>query len=102
MPILILVSCFHFAVQDGYSVRKDHPRLFIEDVKAMAKRCDGPLAEDYKIVKDRADASLAKKWASIPDDMLHCALSYLIERERGNPDAKKYADLVVRQWEWKD
>ncbi|HXX95195.1 MAG TPA: hypothetical protein VEN81_16345, partial [Planctomycetota bacterium] len=87
------------ASQDSYTVRKDHPRLFIEDVKALARRCDGPLAQDYKIVKDRADASVAKKWASIPDDLLHCALAYLVERERGNADAKKYADQVIRDWE---
>jgi hypothetical protein len=87
--------------QEGYTVRKEHPRILIDDVKTMAKRCDGPLADDYKVVKERADASLAKKWASIPDDLLHCALAYLVERERGNADAKKYADLVVRGWESK-
>jgi len=80
-------------------VRADHPRLFIDDVEVMRKRAGGPLAEDYRLVKQSADAavkagrlrSLDNNWA-IPDDMLNCALAWLVERDR------KYADLIVRQW----
>jgi hypothetical protein len=96
-----LLCCL--ALQDSYTVRKDHPRLFIEDPKAVATRCAGPLAEDYKVVKERADRALrngvefiGNKWAT-PEDLLNLGLAYLVERARG-ADAKPYAAAIVRQW----
>jgi len=66
----LLASLVVLAAQDAYTVRKDHPRLFIDDPKALARRCEGPLAEDYKVVKERADRALRNgvefinnKWA---------------------------------------
>ena len=56
----------------------------------MARRCDGPLAEDYAIVKQRADEAVKRggieyitnAW-SIPEDLMNCGLAYLVERQRG-------------------
>ncbi len=91
-------------VQEAYVVRKEHPRLLLDDVKAVARRCDGPLADDYKIVRQRADRALRggveyihNKWA-IPEDLMNLGLAYLVERERGDPNASRFAEAVVRQW----
>ncbi len=90
-------------LQDAYAVRKEHPRIFVEDPKAVAERCAGPLAEDYKVVKERADRALrngvefiGNKWAT-PEDLMNLGLAYLVERARGG-DARPYAAAVVRQW----
>jgi hypothetical protein len=90
-------------LQDAYTVRKEHPRLFIEDLKTVAARCDGPLAEDYRVVKERADRALrggvefiGNKWAT-PEDLMNLGLAYLVERSRGG-DGKAYAAAVVKQW----
>ncbi len=88
----------------AYEVRAAHPRLLIEDVPAMVARCAGPLAEDYAVVKERADAAVARHgiqyisnaW-SIPEDLMNCGLAYLVERARGG-DAQKYADVIIQQW----
>ena len=104
MHLIILSAFLLQAPQDPYTVRKDHPRTFIQDVKEMARRAAGPLAEDYRIVKERADAAVQRggiqyitnPW-SIPDDLMNCGLAYLVERESGR-DHRKYAELVVRQW----
>jgi hypothetical protein len=90
--------------QDSYRVKENHPRLIIEDVKAMAARSNGPLADDYRIVKERADAAvkrggiefISNPW-SIPEDLMNCGLAYLVERERGNP-CRQYADVILKQW----
>ena len=90
--------------QGAYQVKTAHPRLFIEDVRELAKRCDGPLAEDYAIVKQRADEAvqrggiqyIANPW-SIPEDLMNCGLAYLVEREKGR-DAQPYADVIIGQW----
>ncbi|MEN6335289.1 MAG: hypothetical protein ABFE01_13650 [Phycisphaerales bacterium] len=90
--------------QDSYQVKAAHPRLFIEDVRELARRCDGPLAEDYAIVKQRADdavrrgsiPALSNPW-SIPEDLMNCGLAYLVERRRGH-EAQPYADVIIRQW----
>src|SRR5260221_679489 len=75
----------------------------IDEVKALARRCEGPLADDYKVVKERADRALrggvefiGNKWA-IPEDLMNLGLCYLVERERGG-NAKPYADAIVKQW----
>jgi len=95
-----------FAVADAptYQVKASHPRLLVEDVAAMARRCSGPLAEDYRIVKERADAAvkrggvefISNRW-SIPEDLMNCGLSYLVERELGH-ECDKYAAVIVKQW----
>ena len=90
--------------QAAYQVRAAHPRLFIEDVQELAQRCDGPLADDYEIVKQRADAAVQRggiqyitnAW-SIPEDLMNCGVAYLVERQRGR-DARQYADVIIRQW----
>jgi hypothetical protein len=69
-------------------------------VPEVARRCEGPLADDYGVVKDRADAAVRRgslefvsdKW-SIPEDLMNCGLAYLIERERGR-EHQKYADAL--------
>jgi hypothetical protein len=102
--MILLLAAALGALQDPYTVRKEHPRLFIDDPKALARRCAGPLAEDYKVVKERADAAVRRgsveyitnAWA-IPEDLMNCGLAYLVERESGR-EHRKYADLVVRQW----
>jgi hypothetical protein len=98
-----LAALLFLAAQDSYAVHKEHPRLFIDDPKALARRCEGPLADDYKIVKERADRALkngvefiGNKWA-IPEDLMNLGLVYLVERARGG-NAKSYADAIVKQW----
>ena len=90
--------------QEAYRIKSIHPRIFISDVKETAKRCDGSLAEDYRLVKQQADAAvkrgtvegIANAWR-IPEDILCCGLVYLVEREHGREN-RQYADLIIRQW----
>jgi hypothetical protein len=90
--------------ETSYRLKENHPRLLIESIAAVAQRCAGPLATDYQIVKERADATLARggielisnRWA-IPEDLMNCGLAYLIEREQGH-DSRKYADAILKQW----
>jgi hypothetical protein len=107
MSAIMLIVAVPFSVSfgdAGYQVKPAHPRLFIEDVQALAQRCDGPLAQDYEIVKQRADAAvqrggiqyIANAW-SIPEDLMNCGIAYLVERQRGR-DARPYADVIIRQW----
>jgi len=85
--------------QDAYKVKPAHPRIFIEDLKALRDNARGPLKEDYDIVRQRADAAvkrgsvefISNQWA-IPEDLMNCGLAYLVEGDRA------YADLIVRQW----
>jgi len=87
-----------------YHLKATHPRLFIEDVKKLAERCDGPLAGDYQVVKQRADnavkagriRSISNPW-SIPEDLMNCGIAYLVERHKGR-DAQQYADIIINQW----
>ena len=70
----------------------------------MARRCTGPLAEDYRVVKQRADAAvrrggiefISNAW-SIPEDLMNCGLTYLVERELGH-ERRPYADVIIKQW----
>ena len=90
--------------QEAYQVKTAHPRVLIENLKEMVQRCTGPLAEDYRLVKGRADAAIKRGGAEeisnpwrVPEDLLCCGLAYLVERERGR-DGGGYAELVVKQW----
>ncbi len=91
-------------LQDGYTVHPQHPRIFIEDSKTVAQRVQGPLAEDYKAAKERADAAARRGgrdlatngWGS-PDALMDCALCACVERAAGR-DAKKYVDVIVDHW----
>lgn len=66
--------CCSGLAQTGYQVKPNHPRVLITDVPEVARRCEGPLADDYRVVKDRADAAvrrghlefISNKW-SIPE-----------------------------------
>jgi hypothetical protein len=101
MHLIVLAALL---AQDPYVVRKEHPRIFIQDVKDLVRRATGPLAEDYRVVKERADAAvqqgqvqyISNPWA-IPEDLMNCGLAYLVERGLGR-DGQKYADLIVKQW----
>jgi hypothetical protein len=92
------------AAQEAYHVKSGHPRLLIEDVKQVAQRCAGPLAEDYRVVKQRADAAVQRgslefvsnPW-SIPEDLMNCGLAFLVEREQGRP-SQPYAEVICKQW----
>jgi len=103
----MLIVAVPFSVSFGeavYQVKAAHPRLFIEDVQELAQRCDGPLADDYEIVKQRADAAVRRggiqyitnAW-SVPEDLMNCGIAYLVERQRDR-DARPYADVIIRQW----
>jgi hypothetical protein len=94
-----------FAGETGnYVVKSGHPRLIIEDVSEIARRCGESLAPDYNLVKERADAAvkrggiefISNPWA-IPEDLMNCGLAYLVERELHH-DCKRYADAIVKQW----
>jgi len=101
--LAVLIGSVSFA-QGSYRIKSKHPRLFIEDVRKLAARCEGPLADDYQVVKQRADDAvkaggiqyISNQW-SIPDDLMNCGIAYLVEREKGR-DAQKYADVIIKQW----
>ncbi len=88
----------------SYEVKAAHPRLLIEDAEELAGRCDGALADDYLVVRQRADAAVQRggiqyitnPWA-IPEDLMNCGIAYLVERQRGR-EACPYADVIIRQW----
>lgn len=68
----------------------------------MAKRCKGPLLDDYRLIKERADAAvrrggiefISNPW-SIPEDLMNCGLAYLVEREFGH-ECQSYADVILK------
>ena len=104
---MALIVAVPFSASFGetvYQVKAAHPRLFIEDVQELAQRCDGPLAEDYHLVKQRVDDAvrrggiqfISNQW-SIPEDLMNCGIAYLVERQRGR-DASPYADVIIKQW----
>lgn len=101
---VVLLSAVAQAEPPTYQVKANHPRLLVEDVATMAQRCTGPLAQDYQVVKERADAAvkrggiefIANRW-SIPEDLMNCGLAYLVERQLGH-DCAKYAAVIVNQW----
>lgn len=102
--IIFILTAFGQHAQDAYLIKPAHPRLIVDDIKEVAKRCAGPLAEDYKILKQRADAAVKRGsveyitngWA-VPEDLMNCGLAFLVEREGGR-EHRKYADLVIKQW----
>jgi len=51
----------------SYSLSPDHPRIFVTKagLSDLARRCAGPLADDYRAVKAAADAAVAR--GSIPE-----------------------------------
>jgi len=82
LSAMVLVAVIPGGLSFGgaaYQIKPAHPRLLIEDVPALARRCDGALAEDYRVVKQRADAAvdrgalqfIANPW-SIPEDLMNC------------------------------
>jgi hypothetical protein len=87
-----------------YTVKAGHPRLLIEEAAVVARRAAGPLADDYRVVKERADAAvrhdriegLTNAW-STAEDLVNCALACVVERQRGGA-FRPYADLIIRQW----
>lgn len=103
ISLMVLIYTVSFA-RAAYHIKATHPRLFIEDVKELAGRCDGPLADDYQVIKQRADnavragriQSLSNSW-SIPEDLMNCGIAYLVEHHKGR-DAQKYADVIIKQW----
>src|SRR5258705_13162771 len=98
--ILLLAGAFRGICGEVlFVVKANHPRLLIEDTRELVRRCAGPLADDYRIVKERADAAvrrggiefISNRWA-IPEDLMNCGLAYLVERERGN-EYRQYVDV---------
>jgi len=95
--------------QAAYQVKTAHPRLFIEDVQELARKCDPTLSgnhgldDDYEVVKQRADSavqrgnirSITNKW-SMPEDLMNCGIAYLVERHRGH-NARPYAEVIIKQ-----
>lgn len=104
LVLLIAPLCWDAICQEIYQVKPGHPRLLVEDLADLARRCEGPLAEDYRIVKDRADAAVRRggiefignRWA-IPEDLMNCGLAFLLEREAGR-EHRPYADVIIKQW----
>jgi hypothetical protein len=92
------------AQNTAYHIVDTRPRLLVDDLAAVSARSDGPLADDYRIVKDRADEavrhegkdSISSQWA-IPEDLMNCGLAYLIERQHGREN-QKYANTIVKIW----
>lgn len=106
MALGLLACAVSTAAQQrpAFVVKSSHPRLLIADVRAMAANCVGPLAGDYRAIKQRADAAvqrggireLANPW-SIPDDLMNCGLAWLVERELGR-EARPYAEVILKEW----
>lgn len=110
--LLILMLCFareslgqsNATATHAYTVQPGHPRLVIEDVTEMAERSVGLLADDYRVVKERADAAVRRggiefinnRWA-IPEDLMNCGLAFLVERELGR-EHRQFADVIIKQW----
>jgi hypothetical protein len=96
--------CWHGGAAETYSVKASHPRLLIQDLPQVARRSQGPLAEDYRLIKERADRavragkidSLANPW-STADDLMDCALVCLVEHELGR-QFRPYADVILKEW----
>lgn len=88
--------------QEGYQVRKEHPRLLIDDLPATAARAAGPLADDYKAVLERAETArgprdLATNGWGEPLSLLDCALAACLERAAGR-DGRKYVAVILQHW----
>jgi len=102
--LLLGVPSRILAAGQAYEVKAAHPRLLIENISTVAQRCTGPLAEDYRVIKQRADAAvkrgeietISNAWA-IPEDLMNCGLAYLVERELHH-DGRPYAELIIKQW----
>lgn len=104
--VILLLSgpLFAAAAEGTYEIKASHPRLIVEDVPAMAQRCTGPLADDYRVVKQRADEAvkrggiefISNPW-SIPEDLMNCGLAYLVERELHHEN-RQYAEVIIKQW----
>jgi hypothetical protein len=102
-----MVSTFVWAVlvstcQDAYQVRKDHPRLLIDDVKAVVQRSAGALGDEYKALRATADGvrdprMLATNGWGAPDRLMSCALAACVERAAGR-DGRKYVDVILKHW----
>ncbi|MFH1069146.1 MAG: dockerin type I repeat-containing protein [Candidatus Glassbacteria bacterium] len=87
----------------------DHPRMFItkSTLPALAEQAygNGQPARDYTLMKREADSFLLRgtlreptsQWHT-PYELLCCGICYLIERERGNAEAVKYAEAVKKYW----
>jgi hypothetical protein len=97
--LMLLALC-----QEGYTVHNEHPRLLLDDVRKVQERLQGSLAEDYKIVHERADAAARRGPAALatngwgaPDSLIDCALATCLERAAGR-DAKKYLDVILQHW----
>ncbi len=107
---LLLCCCIvAFAAQSSvgdYRITAEHPRIFITKpgLPALARRCAASLKDDYDMLKRQADEAVARgsirflnnKWA-VPDDLMACALVYLVERQSG-AQADPYAELIIRTW----
>lgn len=102
--VVTIISIMPALGQQGYQVKPNHPRLLIEDVRKVVERSAGPLANDYQVVKQRADAAVKRGgieyiqngW-SIPEDLMNCGLAYLVEGAQGREN-RAYADVIIRQW----
>jgi hypothetical protein len=92
------------AVDAPFQVAPGHPRLLIDHLPALVAACDGALADDYRVIKARADGALkqgridalASPWP-VPDELMDCALCFLVERAHGR-EHRRYAELIISQW----
>jgi hypothetical protein len=104
IPIALLAGRSGPGAATARTVSPDHSRIFVTKagLPELARRCAGPLAEDYRAVK--ADAAVARgtipemadRWP-IPVDLMNCGLAYLVEREARRP-CRPYADLIRKVW----
>ena len=72
------------AERGEYKIGPSHPRLIIEDVATVAKRCAGPFGGGLSCRQERADAAKGRggiefinnQW-SIPEDLMNCGPAFL-------------------------
>jgi len=83
----------------------DHPRMFVNKatLPALAANAKGPLAEEYKIIKETADKAVRDGIVKPhnrfvrPMDMVCAAICHLVEQELGN-DTCQYIDAIKKYW----
>lgn len=100
---LLTTFCFQTGLY-AYQLT-DHPRIFVTKaaLPALAANAKGPLAAEYKIIKETADKAVKEGIVKPhnrfvrPMDMVCAGICYLVERQLGN-ETKQYVDAIKKYW----
>ena len=102
--VLLLIGFCLQSAAFGYQL-SDHPRMFVNKaaLPALAANAKGPLAKEYKIIKETADKAVKDGIVKPhnrfvrPMDMVCSGICYLVERELGN-EANQYVEAIKKYW----